>query len=1252
MKTKLPFIIFLLLYLVSTMAMAQQPKLEWAQRWNGVANVYESAVALAVDSEGNSYVTGSSRALTSTSGVTTIKYSPTGEQLWVSLNKNLYSFSPVSIAVDNHGGVYILSAIQDSTGQDFGIVRYDAATGEQTWFSRYGEPGEYDSPSAIVVDDKGGVYVTGSIQDSSYACENGTCHTTDFATLRYDAATGNEIWASLHDGGQTDVASDIAVDNEGGIYIIGTSNVTSTGNGISTVRYDAATGDRIWASRYDGGNDLADQAVAIAIDHQGGAFVTGYSFKEDFTSDFVTIRYSAATGEELWASNYDGDPGTDNNTTAIALDNQGGVFVTGTSMEFTMDFPTASYTTVRYDAATGVETWVKPYQDHNESFDVATAITVDNQGGVFITGYSQTSDYINEVFDDDYITLRYNATTGEEEWLSRYDSPVRTPNESPDLAFDIALDNKGGVIVTGESFADFATVRYSASSGEEVWVQRYNRTENVNDFSIAVAVDSEGNSYVTGTSHRSSTRITIVKYSPWGEQLWVAQFQSNSKVNAIAVDNSGGVYVTGNYFNWNSFSYDYLTIRYDAGTGEQTWFSSYNGPASFTDLPSAIAVDNTGGVYVTGYSYNEDFTVDYATVRYEAATGEETWVSRYSGPEGASMDSAAALTVDNKGGVYVTGVSAVDSTNTAFATVRYEAATGEESWASRYGGEDNNTDAATDISVDSKGGVFVTGYSGSAAGGYDYTTIRYEAPTGAESWVSGYSRGDSSDDKARAIAVDTAGGVYVTGTSSADGTSNYATVRYAAATGVQTWASTYNGPAHGNDTAAAIAVDSAGGVYVTGVSYNQDQSADFATVRYDAATGEEVWAERYNSANSNEDVAVDMALGNEGDLIITGYSYSPETLYDFLTVKYSQCPAITEVAVTGSTNVAVGTSNSVYSLPSSGATSYTWTITDIDGSAYTDFTGQGTGSISVDWPDEPNAYKLSVTYGGKEGCPSQTSALYVHVYDPEAGFVSGGGSSDSPTHADYELMQRGGELYWGFVAKYRKEKQVIGSALVILETGPSIFRSTSVEDGSLVISGNSAFFKGKGVLLYQRGLDVRIDNRRFGYLIAATDGQLGTNTGPDRLRLKIWVINEDGTEGSIVYDNQVSCTSASLDNNARPCDAIDKGNVIIHKPAGRSLSSVFSQNAMGEPELKGLQAYPTVFHDRTTLSFATDSDTNYALDLYDLKGALVQRISAGLTEAGKHYEYELSADGLSKGMYLVRLNTGEKVQTVKLVVER
>ena len=60
----------------------------------------------------------------------------------------------------------------------------------------------------------------------------------------------------------------------------------------------------------------------------------------------------------------------------------------------------------------------------------------------------------------------------------------------------------------------------------------------------------------------------------------------------------------------------------------------------------------------------------------------------------------------------------------------------------------------------------------------------------------------------------------------------------------------------------------------------------------------------------------------------------------------------------------------------------------------------------------------------------------------------------------------------------------------------------------------------------------------------------------------------------------------------------------------------------------------------------------YELELYDLKGTLVQRIAAGVVETGRRYEHEVRAEGMANGVYLARLTTADKVQTVKLILER
>ncbi|MDH5694137.1 MAG: SBBP repeat-containing protein, partial [Gammaproteobacteria bacterium] len=409
-------------------------------------------------------------------------------------------------------------------------------------------------------------------------------------------------------------------------------------------------------------------------------------------------------------------------------------------------------------------------------------------------------------------------------WVKTYNGP----GNGTDYAYAIAVDGTGNVYVTGKSRGsstndDYATIKYGAD-GSEKWVSRYNGPGNVIDEAWAIAVDGAGNVYVTGRSTGSGTGYdyATIKYNPEGDTLWVKRYNGsgNSIDEAweIAVDGAGNVYVTGRSRGAND---DYATIKYNSA-GDTVWVRTYNGPGNGADKANAIAVDGAGNVYVTGQSRGTND--DYATIKYNSA-GDTLWVRRYNGP-GNGDDNATAIAVDGAGNVYVTGYSI--GTGGDYATIKYNSA-GDTLWVRRYNGPGNGDDWAYAIAVDGAGNVYVTGNSYGT--GYDYATIKYN-PAGDTVWVKRYNGPGNSADEAKAIAVDGAGNVYVTGKSAGSGTSNdYATIKYNPA-GDTLWVKRYNGPGNGSDVAYAIAVDGTGNVYVTGGCTGTGTGLDYATIKY------------------------------------------------------------------------------------------------------------------------------------------------------------------------------------------------------------------------------------------------------------------------------------------------------------------------------------------------------------------------------------------------------------------------------------
>ena len=439
----------------------------------------------------------------------------------------------------------------------------------------------------------------------------------------------------------------------------------------------------------------------------------------------------------------------------------------------------------------------------------------------------------------------------EERWVARHDGDIETADEGS----AIALDGNGNVVVTGtalrpETGFDYATIKYDAA-GMRLWISFYDGPESDNDSARDVAVDSEGNVYVTGGSDGPGRRaLTTVKYSPAGQELWARRYDGPAGEDdfgeAIAIDGSGNVHVTGRSGVTPADS-DYITLKYDPA-GQELWTPArYDGPAKGDDEAVAVAVDESGNVYVTGRSRSTETGDDIATVKY-GPNGQEIWVARHDGPASGS-DFAAALALDGQGNIIVAGSSLGSQNDLDFVTLKYDPAK-TEIWGKRFDGPLTGDDQASALAVDAAGNVHLTGRidhlfncsNEDLARPGDYGTLKYDA-AGNLLWVARYEGSDRfSSAFARAIALDGDGNVYVTGADDhffacdielEPTEDDYATLKYSPQ-GEELWLATYDGPEDLDDGAADIAVDDDGNVYVTGQAGSTlfSGGGDIATIRY------------------------------------------------------------------------------------------------------------------------------------------------------------------------------------------------------------------------------------------------------------------------------------------------------------------------------------------------------------------------------------------------------------------------------------
>ena len=880
------------MFLLSSMAAWPQGTEAWVRRYDDPgAGSWDYARKVVTDPDGNVVVAGDTRGRNT--GILIIKYSGAGIPLWTNGGPT-NGFEMISdLAVDNWGNVFVAGThIPGTRSHDSALVAY-SGTGVPLWTNQY-----IMEPSSLAVDHNGNVFVTG------YAFSDGLA---GLATIGFSGA-GVPLWTNRYDH----VSSPgVAVDRNGNVFVTG-----STGRDYATIAYSGA-GVLLWTNHYNGRGN-ANGANAVAVDSSGNVFVTANSFGTGpgLYHDFVTVAYSGA-GVPLWTNRYSGPDNSDDYATALAVDHNGNVFVTGYSGN--------DYATIAYSGA-GIALWTNFFRGPTNSVNRANAVAVDNDGNVVVTGSS----------GQDYATIKYSGE-GLALWTNRHDGLASTLDE----ASDVSVDSGGRVFVTGQSKGDFATIGYSAA-GLALWTNRYDGPGISDDRASAIAVDhNSGNVLVTGAAN--SDYVTI-SYSEAGMVLWTNRYDGpgNSVDHgiAVAVDGRGNVVVTGDSEGGDS-STDYATIAYSA-SGVPLWTNRYNGLGNGVDRAIAVAVDRIGNAFVTGYATSEGTNYDYVTLAYSPA-GIALWTNRYSGPDNLD-DYATGLAVNHNGNVFVTGFSDGGSTNSEYATIAYSG-TGVALWTNRYNGTGSSSDRATALVADRHGNVFVTGSSFNPGQSFfGYATIAY-SPAGIALWTNRYA-GPEFGGTATAIAVDGSGNVFVTGHSDGIGTiRDYATIAYSGA-GVPLWTNRYNGTDNRVDEAYAVAVDNSGYVFVTGYSSVADFSYDYVTIAY-LASGAPLWTNRYNGPANGEDrpgLGSSLAVGRDGAVYVTGSSdeFRYGAISDYATIKYVWRPYIAIQPLTlGSSSVNLNLSappNSSWSILRAPAITGSWTdlgvlLTGTNGSA-------------------------------------------------------------------------------------------------------------------------------------------------------------------------------------------------------------------------------------------------------------------------------------------------------------------------------
>lgn len=361
------------------------------------------------------------------------------------------------------------------------------------------------------------------------------------------------------------------------------------------------------------------------------------------------------------------------------------------------------------------------------------------------------------------------------------------------------------------------------------------------------------------------------------------QYNGNANLEDMGVglyiDGSGNVYVVGTT-SISTTNSDIITIKYDS-SGTQQWLRTYDGTGNSFDSGADIVVDSNGDVYITGSSYNTTPNTDMVTIKYNSS-GTQQWATTYNYT--SNMNDAGVKISVTINWVSISGIVQTGITTYKWCTMIVNKSTGAYSNGRISSNSSTGIDQVNDMVEDASGNIYIVGATPVSGQGYNYDIIKLTSAL-ALAWEVTYNGGDNLDDIGKGIKVDSYGNVFVTGysTSSTEGR-NITTLKYQS-NGTLEWEQTINDSLNGNDEASAMAMDADGNIYITGYINTEIDSADFFTVKYDI-DGNVIWQIENDGLNHLNDKATNIAIDDDGNVIVTGSSETSPGVFQYLAVKY------------------------------------------------------------------------------------------------------------------------------------------------------------------------------------------------------------------------------------------------------------------------------------------------------------------------------------------------------------------------------
>lgn len=402
----------------------------------------------------------------------------------------------------------------------------------------------------------------------------------------------------------------ILINIDGNVVVSGNQKMNATQYDVSTAA-QISNGVIVWSQSFNTSSDKA-WTTASTRDGSGNIYVVGTIRTNTVNGlDYLLIKYNK-WGVQQWSATYNGPNSTTDVASAITLDGSGNIYITGAS-DGTLTALT-DYATIKYNSS-GIQQWVSRYNYAN-SIDIATSIEYNTVSNLVLVTGSSGSTYT----DWDFATIRYDESTG-----AQVGSASRIANvlgNAQDKTFSMASDPLGNVYIAGTSYYgtsyDMQLVKLDTSLNT-VWVKNFDG-HGFDDAGVNLALDSNLNIYVTGSSYinSSQTEMVVLKYNNAGTLKWKFQERStNGSPNAegvrVKVKSNNEIFVGGNM--GNNSGQDLALFCLDS-LGHLKIKQLYNGPTGLKDKFLDMALADSNFIYVSARTYSAGVD-NNITIKYQ-----------------------------------------------------------------------------------------------------------------------------------------------------------------------------------------------------------------------------------------------------------------------------------------------------------------------------------------------------------------------------------------------------------------------------------------------------------------------------------------------------------------------------------------------------------------------------------------------------------------------------------------------------------